>query len=66
MSFWEMTSNLEATEGATSVFLTLEDKVREVVLERNLKDLNEDGMERIYNRHFEENRAQSVFDLWIF
>lgn len=66
MSFWEMTTNVEARERATSVFPPLEDKVREVVLQRNLKDLNEDGMEIIYNRHFEENRAQSVFDLWIF
>ena len=45
MKLWEMATNIVKTKQAPTVFLTLEDKAREAILEMDLDTLNtENGM----------------------
>ena len=65
MSLWEMATSIEKKKRAPTVFLTLEGKAREAVLEMDLPTLNEDnGMTLLYDKLdtlFKEDKNQSAF-----
>ena len=65
MLLWEMATSIEKKKRAPTVFLTLEGKAREAVLEMDLPTLNEDnGMTLMYEKLdtlFKEDTNQSAF-----
>ena len=51
MQIWEMVTCVEKVKRALIVFLSLEGKAREAVLELDIEVLNsEDGMEKVYEK----------------
>ena len=51
MKLWEMATNIVKAKQAPTVFLTLEDKAREAILEMDLDTLNtENGMKLLYEK----------------
>ena len=65
MQIWEMATSLDKTKQTPIVFLSLEGKAREVILELDTAVLNsEDGMKNLYEKLdtlFLEDINQSAF-----
>ena len=65
MQIWEMATSLDKTKRAPIVFLSLEGKAREAILELDTAVLNsEDGMKNLYEKLdtlFLEDINQSAF-----
>ena len=68
MSVWEMATSLAFSRRAPTVFLSLEGKAREAVLEMDVTTLNaDDGMEKLYQKLdtlFLEDSNQSAFSAY--
>ena len=64
MILWEMSTNLDKKKRAPTIFLTLEGKAREAILEMDPNLLNkDDGMEQLYAKLdtlFQEDTTQSA------
>ena len=64
MKLWEMATNIELVKQAPTVFLTLDGKAREAVLEMDPETLNkDDGMKKLYDKLdtlFKEDANQSA------
>ena len=65
MKIWELVTSLDKIKRALMVFLSLEEKAREAVLELDTAVLNsEDGMKKLYEKLdslFLEDTNQSAF-----
>ena len=64
MRLWEMATNVEAVKRAPTVFLTLEGKAREAILEMDALSLNtENGMKLMYEKLdtlYKDDKPQSA------